>query len=38
MNRADRLTRRHERNQTVFPDDNPSSTMGELLIAIEPEN
>lgn len=33
--RAAELTRRHERNQTKFPNDNPSSTMYELLIAIQ---
>ncbi|WP_209700102.1 RloB family protein [Kribbella aluminosa] len=33
--RAMRLATRHERNDSNFPDDNPSSTMHELLAAIE---
>lgn len=33
--RAVRLTSRHERNDSSFPNDNPSSTMHELLAAIE---
>ncbi|PWU55774.1 RloB domain-containing protein [Micromonospora sp. S4605] len=35
--RAASLDERHARNQTVFPDDNPSSTMYQLLAAIEPD-
>jgi hypothetical protein len=35
--RAAALVDRHRRDQTTFPDDNPSSTMHELLAAIEPE-
>ncbi|WP_260190831.1 RloB family protein [Actinophytocola gossypii] len=34
--RAARLARRHERNGTAFPQDNPASSMHELLAAIEP--
>ena len=34
--RAEFLRDRHERNGTRFPDDNPSSTVYELLAAIEP--
>ncbi|MDH2428590.1 RloB family protein [Sphaerisporangium sp. TRM90804] len=34
--RAASLGKRHAQNQTSFPRDNPSSTMGELLEAIEP--
>ncbi|MFG1906173.1 RloB family protein [Kribbella sp. NPDC048928] len=34
--RASRLAVRHERNDSTFPDDNPSSTMHELLAALEP--
>jgi hypothetical protein len=34
--RAASLTRRHEQNGTRFPRDNPPSTMGDLLAAIEP--
>ena len=34
--RAALLGERHERNRTSFPQDNPSSTMGDLLAAIEP--
>jgi hypothetical protein len=34
--RAASLAIRHARNQSPFPDDNPSSTMYELLAAIEP--
>jgi RloB-like protein len=34
--RAARLAVRHERNGTAFPRDNPSSTMFELLRAVEP--
>lgn len=34
--RAASLTKRHERNQTTFPDDNPSSSMNTLIEAIEP--
>jgi hypothetical protein len=33
--RAAALARRHERNGTRFPDDNPSSTMYEFLAAVE---
>ena len=33
--RAAELTHRHEQNQTAFPRDNPSSTMYELLIAVQ---
>lgn len=33
--RAESLTRRHERDGTTFPDDNPSSSMGALLAAVE---
>ncbi|WP_433343140.1 RloB family protein [Micromonospora sp. CA-111912] len=36
--RAALLTKRHERDGTVFPDDNPSSGMHELLAAIEPHS
>lgn len=36
VDRAAKLARRHERDRTSFPDDNPSSTMGGLLDAIEP--
>ncbi|MGH3899066.1 MAG: RloB family protein [Pseudonocardiaceae bacterium] len=32
--RASSLSCRHERNQTLFPHDNPSSTMSDLLTAI----
>ena len=32
--RASSLSRRHERDQTSFPYDNPSSTMCDLLMAI----
>ncbi|SCL38638.1 RloB-like protein [Micromonospora pallida] len=35
--RAATLDRRHAANQTRFPADNPSSTMYELLMAIEPD-
>lgn len=35
--RAVRLIRRHERDGTLFPHNNPSSTMHELLAAIEPQ-
>jgi len=35
--RAVELTRRHERGGTRFPDNHPSSTMYELLAAIEPD-
>jgi hypothetical protein len=34
--RASSLAHRHERNQSVFPKDNPSSAMNRLLAAIEP--
>lgn len=34
--RAEALTRRHERDGTSFPNDNPSSTMYEFLAAVEP--
>ncbi|GAA3130618.1 RloB family protein [Streptosporangium carneum] len=34
--RAASLAKRHAQHQTVFPNDNPSSTMGDLLEAIEP--
>ncbi len=34
--RAASLTKRHAQNQSTFPDDNPSSTMYQLLAAIEP--
>ncbi|MEV6983789.1 RloB family protein [Sphaerisporangium sp. NPDC051017] len=34
--RAALLAKRHARDETLFPDDNPSSTMGDLLDAIEP--
>lgn len=34
--RATKLSQRHAENRTRFPDDNPSSTMYELLAAIEP--
>lgn len=34
--RAESLVERHKRDNTVFPDDNPSSSMHELLAAIEP--
>lgn len=33
--RASRLARRHVRDGTAFPDNNPSSTMGEFLAAVE---
>jgi hypothetical protein len=36
VTRALRLARRHERNSTSFPCDNPSSSMCDLLAAIEP--
>ncbi|MGH3926277.1 MAG: RloB family protein, partial [Pseudonocardiaceae bacterium] len=32
--RTSSLSCRHERDRTVFPHDNPSSTMGDLLTAI----
>lgn len=34
--RAEKLARRHERNGTPFPEDNPSSSMFEFLAAVEP--
>jgi hypothetical protein len=34
--RAEALVRRHKKNGTPFPDDNPSSTMHAFLAAIEP--
>lgn len=34
--RAEKLARRHEKNGTLFPKDNPSSAMFEFLAAIEP--
>ncbi|SDD65442.1 RloB family protein [Actinokineospora iranica] len=34
--RASVPAERHARDQTAFPHDNPSSTMGDLLAAIEP--
>jgi hypothetical protein len=34
--RAVALDKRHLKNGTSFPDDNPSSSMHEFLIAIEP--
>ncbi|MDG4830911.1 RloB family protein [Solwaraspora sp. WMMD1047] len=37
VRRAEALSRLHAKNQTRFPDDNPSSTFHELLAAIEPE-
>jgi hypothetical protein len=36
--RAKKLARRHERNETSFPNNNPSSSMFEFLAAIEPTN
>ncbi|WP_281388994.1 RloB family protein [Kribbella qitaiheensis] len=36
--RAAALVDRHRRDQTVFPNDNPSSTMHELLATIEPSS
>jgi hypothetical protein len=33
--RAEKLVEHHARNDTLFPDNNPSSTMNELLRAIE---
>jgi hypothetical protein len=36
--RAASLVTRHQRDQTPFPDDNPSSTMHELLRAVDPES
>jgi RloB-like protein len=36
--RAASLVTRHQRDQTMFPNDNPSSTMYELLAAIDPES
>jgi hypothetical protein len=35
--RAASLVARHQRDQTMFPNDNPSSTVYELLAAIDPE-
>jgi len=34
--RAAELDRRHLQNSTVFPHDNPSSSMHRLLTAVEP--
>jgi len=34
--RASRLAERHQRDQTSFPQNNPSSTMGDFLKAVEP--
>lgn len=34
--RAEALARRHERNETRFPNNNPSSTMYAMLAAVEP--
>jgi hypothetical protein len=34
--RAEKLVRRHEKNGTQFPMDNPSSSMFEFLVAVEP--
>ncbi|WP_171906755.1 hypothetical protein [Jiangella alba] len=36
VERAIELARLHQRNQTPFPQNNPSSTMHHLLAAIEP--
>jgi hypothetical protein len=36
--RAASLVSQHHRNQTAFPDDNPSSTMYQLLAAIDPDH
>lgn len=34
--RAEKLAHRHEKNDTLFPNDNPSSSMFEFLAAVEP--
>lgn len=36
--RAAALVDRHQRDRTAFPDDNPSSSMHDLLAAIDPED